>query len=314
MDEKYNSPLFLFNAHLETVYPSLFRSVALQSYQRERIETDDQDFLDLDWLLQQSKKLVIISHGLEGNTNRCYIKGMSKAFFTNGFDTLAWNFRGCSEQMNLQLRFYHSGATDDLDRIVQHAIQKKQYEEIFLIGFSLGANLTLKYLGERTPNPILKKSIVFSAPVNLHSSCLQLSKPSNWMYANRFLKSLKNKIVQKSKIMEGINIKGIEKIDSLMQFDDHFTAPLHGFRDALDYYQQCSSLYFLKNIAIPTHIINAQNDPFLSEECYPIELLKKHPFITLAIPIHGGHVGFTQFNKNGLYWSEERALNFICTS
>ncbi len=309
--KEYKSPIPLFNAHLETIYPSLLRAVAIEPYQRERIETNDLDFLDLDWLTQQSKNLVIISHGLEGNTHRAYVKGMARAFFTNGFDTLAWNYRGCSEEMNKQLRFYHSGATDDLDRVVQYAIDKKQYEAIYLIGFSLGGNLTLKYLGERTPNSIIKKSIVFSVPLNLHSSCMQISKPSNWIYSNRFLKSLKNKIIQKSKVMQGLNLNGIEKISSLIQFDDHFTAPLHGYRNAIDYYQQCSSLYFLKDISIPTHIVNAQNDPFLSEDCYPIEQLRNHSFITFENPKHGGHVGFAQFSKNGLYWSEERALHFI---
>lgn len=309
----YTSPRILFNAHIETIYPSLLRSVPLQPYLRERIETDDQDFLDLDWLNQQSKKLVIISHGLEGNTQRAYIKGMAKAFFANGFDTLAWNYRGCGQEMNKQLRFYHSGATDDLDRVVQHAISKKQYEVIYLIGFSLGGNLTLKYLGERTVNSIIKKSIVFSVPLNLYSSCIQISKPSNWIYSNRFLTSLKNKVIQKSRVMQGINVSGIEKIKSLIQFDDHFTAPLHGYRNAIDYYEQCSSLYFLKNISTPTHIVNAQNDPFLSEDCYPVDLLKDHPFVTFEIPRRGGHVGFTQFNKNGLYWSDERALHFICS-
>ena len=309
--KKYQSPGILFNAHLETIFPSLLRSVTVQPYQRERIETDDHDFLDLDWLSRKSKKLVIISHGLEGNTNRSYIKGMAKSFSENGFDALAWNYRGCSEEMNRQLRFYHSGATDDLDCVVKHAIGKNQYEEIYLIGFSLGGNLTLKYLGERTPDSIIKKSIVFSVPLNLHSSCIQLSKPTNWIYSNRFLKSLKNKVIEKSKVMQGIDLNGIEKIKSLIQFDDHFTAPLHGYRDAIDYYQQCSSLYFLKNISIPTHIVNAQNDPFLSEDCYPVDQLKNHSFVSFESPEHGGHVGFAQFNKNGLYWSEECALNFI---
>ena len=111
--------------------------------------------------------------------------------------------------------------------------------------------------------------------------------------------------------MEGINLNGMDKINTLIQFDDHFTAPLHGYRDAIDYYQQCSSLYFLKNISIPTHIVNAQNDPFLSEDCYPFEQTKNHSFVTFESPKHGGHVGFAQFHKNGLYWSEERALRFI---
>ncbi len=180
-------------------------------------------------------------------------------------------------------------------------------------GFSLGGNLSLKIFRRTNDSPhCLKKRLFSPVPLNLHSSCLQISKPSNWVYPKRFLKSLKNKIIQKSKVMNGLNLNGIEKIKSLIHFDDHFTAPLHGYRDAVDYYQQCSSLYFLKNISIPTHIVNALNDPFLSEDCYPADLLKNHSFVTFESPEHGGHVGFAQFNKNGLYWSEERALHFIC--
>jgi len=117
----YSPPALLFNAHLETIYPSLLRSVRAPAYQRERISTLDDDFLDLDWLKQYSTKLVILSHGLEGNTSRAYIRGMAKAFFERGFDVLAWNYRGCSEEMNRQLHFYHSGATDDLEVVVRHA-------------------------------------------------------------------------------------------------------------------------------------------------------------------------------------------------
>ena len=146
----YKRPSLLFSRHLETIYPALFRNVDL-NYQRERIATPDDDFLDLDWLKQGSKKLIIISHGLEGNSSRAYMKGMAKASSEKGFDVIAWNFRGCSDEMNKQLRFYHSGATDDLECVVAHA-QRNGYTEIYLIGFSLGGNLTLKYLGERNPH------------------------------------------------------------------------------------------------------------------------------------------------------------------
>ncbi len=117
----YEPPFFLFNAHLETIYPSLLRRVSTQPYVRERIATPDNDFLDLDWIKQGSSKLMIISHGLEGNSERAYVRGMARAGHQNGFDVLAWNFRGCSGEVNRQLRFYHSGATDDLELIVQHA-------------------------------------------------------------------------------------------------------------------------------------------------------------------------------------------------
>ncbi|MBA4057753.1 MAG: alpha/beta hydrolase, partial [Marivirga sp.] len=207
-------------------------------------------------------------------------------------------------------RFYHSGATDDLDHVVKHALSKK-YDEIYLIGFSLGGNLTLKYLGEVNSSPVIKSAVAFSVPVDLHASCLKISKPSNWIYSNRFLKSLKNKIVQKSKIMGGLEVKGIDKIKTLIEFDDHYTAPLHGFQNAVDYYTKCSSIHFLKKIAVPTLLVNAQNDPFLSETCFPDDALRGHPFVKFERPAFGGHVGFSQFNENGLYWSEVRALSFL---
>jgi len=308
----YRPPSILFNAHLETIFPSLFRKVEGLSYQRERIKTPDDDFLDLDWLRNKNKKLVIISHGLEGNSHRAYVKGMARAFHEVGFDALGWNFRGCSEEMNHQLRFYHSGATDDLDVVVKHAIDQ-HYQEIYLIGFSLGGNLTLKYLGERGNQvyPELKGSVTFSVPLDLHSSSMQISKPSNWIYSRRFLIALKKKVIEKSKFRKDIDILGIEKINKLIDFDDRFTASLHGFPSAIDYYQQCSALGFVTAIQIPTLIVNAKNDPFLSPTCFPEPLLRNHPFVTFESPERGGHVGFTLFNQNGLYWSELRALNFI---
>lgn len=307
---KYRPPFFLFNAHLETIFPSQFRKVKLPSYQRERINTPDNDFLDLDWLKRNSQKLAIISHGLEGDTSRPYIKGMAKALYNNGYDILTWNYRGCSGEMNQALRFYHSGATDDLATVVDHATGKG-YHEINLIGFSLGGNLTLKYLGEERSRPALHKAVTFSVPMDLHTSCVKISLPSNWIYSQRFLRSLRKKVIGKAKIMQGINIEPLKTVKTLQQFDDVFTGPIHGFKDAIDYYTQSSSLRVVTNIAIPTLIVNAKNDPFLSVECFPEDLLKNHPFVSFETPDHGGHVGFTQFNKNGLYWSEERTLEFL---
>ncbi len=305
----YKRPSFLFSGHLETIYPALLRSVDI-AYRRERISTHDDDFLDFDWIQNNNDKLVIISHGLEGNSTRAYIKGMARALAESGFDILAWNFRGCSEEMNRQLRFYHSGATEDLHCVVAHAIQKG-YKEINLVGFSLGGNLTLKYLGERLPYPELRKAVAFSTPLDLYTSCIKISKPANRIYSNRFLTSLKEKIIRKSKNISGLDLKDIDKINNLILFDDRYTAPLHGFKNAIDYYSKCSSLQFLDSITIPTLIINAQNDPFLSERCYPAAAFRNHTLIRFENPLHGGHVGFAQFNKNGLYWSEERALSFL---
>jgi len=311
LSEKYLPPFFLFGSHLETIYPAVMRRVPTLPYIRERISTVDDDFLDLDWLIKDSDKAVIISHGLEGNSHRPYVRGMAKALHDQGFDIVAWNFRGCSEEINRQLRFYHSGATDDLHTVVRHVTENKNYQIVYLIGFSLGGNITLKYLGERPVTDLIKKAAVFSVPMDLKTSCEKISMPANRIYSNRFIKSLKKKILLKSGFHKELDISKLQGIKSLQEFDDAYTAPLHGFKDANDYYEQCSSLRFVRNIKTPTLIVNTLNDPFLSEECFPAALLESHPFIKLQILSRGGHVGFTQFNKNGLYWSEQRALEFL---
>jgi len=309
--KSYRPPFFLFNKHLETIYPSLIRKVEGIEYKRERITTPDDDFLDLDWLKKNSKKLIILSHGLEGNSQRSYIKGMAAIFYAYGYDVLAWNYRGCSEEMNRKIRFYHSGATEDLDLVVNHGISNG-YTEINLIGFSLGGNLTLKYLGEKGSmlHPVVKKGVAFSVPLNLHTSCIEISKSSNWVYNKRFLNSLKEKVIKKSRQIPDLDTRPLSTVKSLMEFDNLYTAPIHGFENAIDYYEQCSSIGFIESIERPTLIVNAMNDPFLSGDCYPSHL-HVHPYLKFEYPGRGGHVGFALFNQNGLYWSELRALQFI---
>ena len=195
----YKPPSLLFNAHLETIYPALFRRVSTIKAESKRITTPDDDFIDYDWYHRDgTSKVVIISHGLEGSSQRAYVKGMARAFINNSYDVVAWNYRGCSGEMNNQLRFYHSGATDDLATMVDH-VSTLGFEEIYLVGFSLGGNVTLKYLGEqsnRLPGTI-KKSVVFSVPLDLHASCQQISKRHNRLYALRFLRSLKKKLFKR---------------------------------------------------------------------------------------------------------------------
>lgn len=307
----YKAPLFLFNAHLETIYPSLIRRVGTVPYVRERITTPDDDFLDLDWIRQGSDRLLIISHGLEGDSTRPYVKGLARAASATGYDVLAWNFRGCSGEINRQLRFYHSGATDDLDCVIQHVKENYKYSALYLTGFSLGGNLTLKYLGERSTDPLIRKAVVFSVPLHLQSSCEKISLPGNWIYANRFLKSLKLKVMWKHQLFPELDIQVLPRIRTITQFDDTYTAPLHGYRDAAEYYHQNSSIHFIGGIQVPTLIINALNDPFLSNACFPTDVTSAHPAVRLETPSRGGHVGFAQFSKGGVYWSEDRALRFL---
>jgi len=307
----YKRPKWLFNSHLETIYPAIFRKVELKSSEKERILTTDGDFLDLEWYKQNSTKLVIISHGLEGNSSRAYMVGMAKIFFDNGVDVLTWNFRSCSEEMNSSLIFYHSGATYDLDVVVKHA--ENSYQEINFIGFSLGGNLTLKYLGEKgASNSKIKKGVAISVPLHLSSSSKKISALENSLYSKRFLKTLKKKILQKSQAYpDQMKVDVLRKIKTLTEFDDFFTGPLHGFADAEEYYEENSALYFLERIKVPVLILNAQNDPFLSHKCFPYQLAKKSNLVYVEFPNHGGHVGFTPHNFQNPYYSESRAVEFI---
>ena len=307
----YIRPKWLFNGHLETIYPSLFRKVAAPNPARERITTSDGDFLDLDWYRKGKSKLVIISHGLEGNSTRAYMLGMVNSFLKNDYDVLTWNFRSCSDEMNKQVIFYHSGATYDLDLVVQHVYD--YYDEINLVGFSLGGNLTLKYLGEKG-NSLAKihRGVAISVPLHLGSSSKKISETENTLYSKRFLRSLKKKVIDKSAAHPGqIPVETLRNIKTLADFDDFFTGPLHGFADAEEYYEVNSSLYFLDQIKVPTLVLNALNDPFLSEKCFPKILAKSLNQVYFEFPKHGGHVGFSPANSEKPYYSEQRAVEFI---
>lgn len=292
----------------ETIIPSLFRKVKLPEYDRQRAITPDNDFLDLDWLKQGSTKLVILSHGLEGNSSRHYIKGMAKIFFQNGFDVLAWSCRSCSGEMNHQARLYNHALYDDLQFIVDTV--KNNYEAISLIGFSLGGSLSLNYLGhEKAPDNIVA-SVNFSVPCDLGASARLLDTSPYNFYRNRFLKKLKKKIIAKAEQFPSLlDLKGIESINSFYEFDTRFTATLHGFENAESFYKKGSANNSIDGITIPTLLVNAKNDPMLPESCYPYSITKDHPYVFFETPARGGHVGFptkTEFN-----WMEQRALEFV---
>lgn len=281
----------------------------LPIFDREVIDTPDGDFLELDWVKNNSERLVILQHGLEGSSDRPYMQGMAKAFSCAGYDVCAWNFRGCGSKMNRQPIFYHSGATYDLDLVVSRALPL--YNNITLLGFSLGGNLTLKYMGEKERDARVKRAIAISAPIDLASSSAKLSTRTCVLYEKRFLRNLLAKVVAKDKAMPGqIDMSHFEKVKTLRDFDEYFTAPIHGFESADDYYAQNSSRFFLGGIKKPTLIINAKNDPMLSPLCLDPSLASKNPNIHFSLPKHGGHVGFSQFDAKNGYWSEKMAVDF----
>lgn len=310
---QYTPPLFFRNGHLATIYSGIIRSVNGVAQKRERLTLSDGDFLDLDWSTSAvpSQKLVILLHGLEGDAQRPYITGSAKILNQNGFDTCAVNYRGCSGEPNKLYRSYHSGATEDLIEIIDHILETRDYPKIYLKGFSLGGNLLLKYLGEGNVVPKeIKGAVAVSVPCNLHDSCKQLLSSKNILYAQRFKKNLLDKLKQKQHLFPNlISNQDIKSIKTLKDFDDVYTSRAHHFKDALDYYEKCSSLQFLPNISVPSLIINAKDDTFLGDGCYPVEETEQNPHLHLEIPRYGGHVGF--WGRNNITYTEKRALHFF---
>ncbi len=299
-------PWLLRNGHLLTIYPSLFRRIKNITYRRERIVTADDDFLDLDWSIVGGRRLVIISHGLEGSSKRPYVLGMVRAVNDLQMDALAWNFRSCSGEMNRRIRFYHSGETDDLQTVINHALSKNIYDAIILVGFSMGGNQIVCYLGQKAAAlpAILSRAIVFSVPLDLASSALQLARGGfNAVYMRRFMRSLTAKIRQKADRFPGcLKTDGLSRMKTFRDFDDAYTAPIHGFKDAADYWKKCSGKRYLQQVGVPLTIVNAADDPFLGPACYPRAEIAPNPNVSLLIPAHGGHVGFVKCGRR--YGSE----------
>ncbi|HSP11120.1 MAG TPA: alpha/beta fold hydrolase [Salegentibacter sp.] len=310
----YTAPRLFRNAHFSTIYASSLRKVAFSTTQRDRIELEDGDFLDLDRSFSsesKSEKIVILLHGLAGNAQRPYMKAMASIFDENGYDTAGMNLRGCSEEMNRLYRSYNAGATEDLKAVIKHVLAGNRYSEIVLVGFSLGGNLMLKYLGETAELPSeIKSAVAVSTPCDLGGSLEEISKARNIIYSKRFIRNLKKELFRRHLAFpEKISKEEIAGCNTLRDIDELYTSRAHGYKNAADYYQKCSSLQFLPSIKIPTLLINAENDSFLSASSYPVEIAENSETLYLEIPTHGGHVGFIQ-NKTS-YYHEERALEFV---
>ncbi len=308
-------PSYLFrSAHWSTIYPSVFRKVPEVVYERERIELADGDFLDVDWCRKGGRHLVIVLHGLEGSADRPYVRGIINVMNKEGWDGVGLNFRGCSGSPNRLARGYHSGETGDIKFLVEKILEESNYETINLVGFSLGGNVTMKYLGEMNRHlpARVKRAVGISVPVDLHDSCLEIQRLHNRIYLNSFLKNLKEKMRLKEEVLPAhIDLEAIARSTDFFEFDGLATAPLHGFSSATHYYKSSSSLSFLPEITIPVLLINALNDTFLSETSYPIDLAKKSKNIHLLTPKYGGHVGFVTRHPENIYWTENKVRDFF---
>jgi len=282
--------------HIQTILPYLFRKVKLPLSEQIEIPLPDGDFVDAEYWKGSGNGLAILSHGLEGNSKAVYIRALCKSYLSQGWDVLIWNFRACSGRMNRSLRLYHSGAYEDLQSVVEFASIQFTPQKIRLAGFSLGGNLTLVFVGKMEKTWLekmkIEKALAISPPLNLAACSMKLDTIWNRPYRFNFLRALKNKIRSKAQQFPlEIDLRNLETCATIFDFDDHFTAPLHGFKGAEEYYQKCSSLYFLPDISIPTLIIIAKNDPMLARGNYE-NLENMNPQVTVRILESGGHCGF----------------------
>ncbi len=308
----YHPPLWQKGGHWQTIVPNALRRVPVVTRETERLELADGDFLDLAWVRCGSPRLAILSHGLENRHTCNYIQGMARALHARGWDVLAWTMRGCGPERNRLLRCYNGGDTGDLDAIVNHAMAHHAAVSVALVGFSLGGNLTLKYLGECARNPRILAAATISVPCDLAGSARRLAERENWLYMERFLIKLRRRIRDKARKFPGnIDLTGLDRIRDFQAFDDRYTAPLHGFANAEAYWSASSCRPFLAKIKIPTLVLNALNDPFLSDSCHPFDQAEHSGSVFLESPEQGGHVGFAMPGERRETWAELRAAGFL---
>ena len=308
------APWWQYNGFVQTIAPAVLRRTRLPEYTRERITTPDDDFLDLDWLLQpKHDALVILSHGLEGNTQKGYIRAMAKAFFEQHYSVLAWNNRSCSGEMSRTLKVNHHGEVDDIDWVVRHALQRYAFKKVYLIGFSLGGSIVLNYVARsatKLPSEI-KGAVAFSTPCDLRSASETLDFSRNKFFYSLFFKRISENIVQKEAQFPGtFDLQALGQIKNWKDFDDQFCAKLCGFSNGPTFYEEVSCLPHLHKIQIDTLLVNADNDPILTEKCHPFAVANQSKNFRFILTDQGGHIGF---EESGLPMSfmERSALEFF---
>lgn len=283
--------------HWETLAPYWFRKTKLPESEAWEITLSDGDFVDAEfWLGKNQGRWAIITHGLEGSSKASYVQILTHLLLKSGYSVLAWNFRGCSGRMNRNLRLYHSGAYEDLGEVISASHHRFDFQSLRLFGFSLGGNLSL-VAGARLgaaflENHRVRKITAISPPLDLAASARKLERLWNKAYSWNFLKDLKAKIRKKSaQFPNQVSTSHFRFSHSIISFDNHYTAPLHGFHDAADYYRKCSSRFMLEDIPVEAEIILALNDPMLARGFLNYLKVRNQKVYFTLFP-RGGHCGF----------------------
>ncbi|MEK9500482.1 hydrolase [Gemmatimonadota bacterium DH-20] len=309
----------LAGGHSQTILGKLLRSTAEPPLHRERWTTPDGDFLDLDFAPDPDPEspLLVVLHGLEGNARRGYCMESYRAAAAAGMAAVGLNFRACSGEPNLRARAYHSGETEDLRFVLETLRERFADRPLAALGFSLGGNVLLKYLGEHgAEEPAgVRAAAVVSVPYDLSAGAdrLQDTFMGRTLYSRYFLRSLLEKVEQKAHLVDDdAMLEGVRAARTIRAFDDALTAPLHGFLDAADYYHRSSSARYLDGIRVPTLLLHAMDDPFLPRSAVPLRAMQNNPSLHPVITEQGGHVGFVSGRlARPRFWAEESAARFL---
>uniref|UniRef100_E6QQX4 Putative alpha/beta hydrolase, YheT type n=1 Tax=mine drainage metagenome TaxID=410659 RepID=E6QQX4_9ZZZZ len=317
-ESSYLSPAWLPGGHLQTLYPYFFSPKPSLAYRRERWELPDGDFLDADWLDgSPSAPLLVLFHGLEGNAQGHYALALMQEVKKLGWGGVVVHFRGCSGTPNRLARAYFAGDSAEIDWVLNR-LRTQHSGNLYAVGYSLGGNALLRWLGEQGTDAttVLNAAAAVSAPLDLMTAGHTLDQGINrLLYVRHFLRSLKHKVRLKARHYPHLfNTQAIKQANTLWQFDHHYTAPLHGYRSANDYWTRAASLPVLQHIAVPTLLINARNDPFLPGHALP-ETNQVSSSVTLDFPAQGGHVGFVSGHFPGhVQWLPTRIMTFFAQS
>lgn len=314
MRNNFKPAWWLPGGHLQTLWPSLRKRKIDISLVRERLLLPDGDFLDLDWTTSNAgAPIVLILHGLEGSIESSYAKGMLNALKNSGLRGVFMHFRGCSGEHNRSIQSYHAGETKDVGYVLQTFSQREPFTQIAVIGFSLGGNVLLKYLGEtQMDNPICCATVI-SVPFLLNRFADKIQRRGSFIYQKYLLSRLRNKILDKARsIALPIDLENLDRLKNFWDFDNEVTAKIHGFKDAKDYYEKSSSFHYLSKIKRKTLLIHAFNDPFLPLDAIPDQ--NQLPMnVQLELLKSGGHMGFMSgaLPWHPKYWLEERVPSYI---
>jgi len=308
----------LGNRHIQTLFSTLFRKQVEPTVHIEKFELQDKDFVEGYWssMPTATNPIVVLFHGLTGSFQSSYIQGAMNLLSQNGFHVVLMHFRGCSGKDNILPRSYHSGDTGDAKEFIIYLNKKYPKNQIFAVGYSLGGNMLLKLLGENGTTLNIKAAVSVSAPMQLDICANRINKGFSKFYQYRLMKDLKKTLLNKYKKYDmkkliGIDKEKVKELKNFWEFDAAYTAPIHGFKSAQDYYTTSSAKQYLKDIKTDTLLIQALDDPFMTPAVLPLkeEVPEK---INIELYKHGGHVGFvsgTIFSPQ--YWLEERILHYF---